>query len=247
MDRPSTPEGRPDADVALARSLGHMRPLPRGAMHEYLVARTAFFDRAVLDALASGLTQVVIVGAGYDGRALRFSRPGVRFFELDHPVTQADKRRRLAALGDLHSPIVFAPADFTTDDVAEALETAGHDASRDSLFLCEGVLLYLEEAVIVRLLGGLRARATAGSVLALNIPVPAEHASALGLRRRVLNLVVRMAGEPPRTALTRDEALELVGRAGWVPRRVADPADLNPRAHPGHALLVEAVPAAAGT
>jgi methyltransferase (TIGR00027 family) len=183
-----------------------------------------------------------MVGAGYDGRALRFRSPGVRFFELDRPVTQADKRARLAALGDIHSRIVFVPVDFTTQNAADALEAAGHDSSQKSLFLCEGVLLYLDEPVIVRLLSELCGRAAAGSVLAVNIPVRVTRSEGLHLRRRVLDVVLWLAGEPPRTQLTRDDALELPRRAGWVPRRVVDPADLNPRARSGHVLLVEATP-----
>jgi len=63
-------------------------------MHEYIRARTAFFDRVVVSAIDRGVAQVVIGGAGYDGRAFRYAKPGVRWFEVDHPATQADKRAR---------------------------------------------------------------------------------------------------------------------------------------------------------
>ena len=43
--------------------------------------------------------KVIIVGAGYDGRAIRYARPGVRWFEVDHPATQRDKLERLERLG----------------------------------------------------------------------------------------------------------------------------------------------------
>lgn len=84
-------------------------------MHEYLRARTAFFDRAVVSALDAGAEQVVIGGAGYDGRALRYARPGVRWYELDHPATQADKLERLARLDLDTRHIRFASADFISD------------------------------------------------------------------------------------------------------------------------------------
>ena len=64
------------------------------------------------------MTQVVTGGAGDDGRALRYARPGTRWFEVDHPATQADKRARLARLGLDASPVAFIPADFTADAVA---------------------------------------------------------------------------------------------------------------------------------
>ena len=74
-----------------------MRPVSAPEMQARLAARTRFFDEQVLAALDRGIRQVVIAGAGYDDRALRFRSPGVRYFELDHPATQADKRRLLAA------------------------------------------------------------------------------------------------------------------------------------------------------
>ena len=57
--------------------------------------RTRFFDRLTIGRLEAGLTQVVIVGAGYDGRPIRFASPGVTWYEVDHPSTQSDKRARL--------------------------------------------------------------------------------------------------------------------------------------------------------
>ncbi len=93
--------GDPAAEVRLSVSLPRPMwwPLFSGAWRRRIAARTPFFDDVTLAAIDAGVTQVVILGAGYDGRALRFAHPNVRFFEVDHPATQEDKRRRLAALG----------------------------------------------------------------------------------------------------------------------------------------------------
>src|SRR5260370_36343064 len=90
--------GDPAADEALAADVaaGHVATANR--MHDYLAARTAFFDRTVVRAVDGGVRQVVIGAAGYDGRAFRYARPGVRWFEVDHPATQRDKLRRLERL-----------------------------------------------------------------------------------------------------------------------------------------------------
>jgi hypothetical protein len=79
----------------------------------------------VLGAIVRGVTQVVILGAGYDGRALRFPTPGVRFFEVDHPATQADKRDRLALLDVVTEGISFIAADFTEPGLDQRLADAG--------------------------------------------------------------------------------------------------------------------------
>src|SRR5580692_2535254 len=107
--------GDPAADQSLTADVaGGEQPNP-GRMHEHLRRRTAFFDRAVVNALGRGVRQVVVGGAGYDGRAFRYAKPGVRWFELDHPATQADKVERVARLNLECGHISFISADFTAD------------------------------------------------------------------------------------------------------------------------------------
>ena len=110
--------------------------------------------------MAAGVTQVVVVGAGYDDRALRFRTPGVRFFEVDHPPTQADKRGRVEQLGAA-GDVSFVPVDLARDDLGSALDQAGHDDTAATLFIAEGLLVYLDVEVIRHLLVVLRRRAAA--------------------------------------------------------------------------------------
>ena len=152
LDRPHTADGDPDAQRRLCRG---MRGDPSDRFRPSLVARTRFFDNVLLDAMGQDIRQIVIVGAGYDDRALRFRSPGIRFFEVDHPLTQADKARRLEAMSADVTNLHFVPADFQQDDVAEALSSSGHDPRSSSLFICEGVLVYLDVVVIRRTLSSL--------------------------------------------------------------------------------------------
>ncbi|HEX4254180.1 MAG TPA: SAM-dependent methyltransferase [Streptosporangiaceae bacterium] len=239
LDRPHSPEGDP---LAQARLCAGMRPTPIDRLRPMLTARTRFFDEAVTAALADGTDQVVICGAGYDDRALRFRTSGVRFYELDQGPTQADKRRRLMALGSDLSGLTLARADFRTHDVAAVLAGHGHDRARPTLFLCEGLLVYLDEPALVRLLSGLASGAAPGSRLAASLAVHAEGlataevVAAANARRR--------AGptEPWRTILPRDEQLALLARAGWRTDQAVDAADLEASAPPGRNLLVLAHP-----
>ena len=178
----------------------------RGPLFHYLSARTIFFDDQVLQALDAGLAQVVVVGAGYDARALRFRTTGVRFFEVDHPDTQRDKRERLEALDADLRGVSFVPIDFATDDVAAALGAAGHETARGSLMLCEGVVVYLDERVISELLLALRRRAAQDSVLAVQFPLRAPRRWHR-LQQRAFDFGMAVAGEQPRTRFARAEAL----------------------------------------
>jgi methyltransferase (TIGR00027 family) len=240
FDRPHTPGGDPAAQRRLCRG---MRPGSAGELGPSLAARTRFFDERVLDAIGAGVRQVVILGAGYDDRALRFPAPGVRFFELDHPATQADKARRLRAMRAGTTGPTLAPADFRHDDLAQILAACGHDASLPTLFLCEGLLVYLDQPTCVRLLAGLRARAGDGSTLAASLSVHGE-----GLDSARVAAVAngrRRAGqaEPWLTILPAPAHLDLLRQAGWSPADSVDAAQLAPEAIPGRSLLVTARPA----
>lgn len=228
MQRPSSPTGDPQAEERLARQLiegapgsseWELRSASSGADHlsNWVVARTEFFDAEVMAAVAAHVPQVVIAGAGYDGRALRFRTPDVRFFEIDHPLTQRDKRERLAAIGAHTEDVTFASADFLVDDVGDALEAAGHVAAAPTLFLCEGVLRYLTEEAILRLLQRLDQRAAPGSVLAVSISTrdPGETPEDRQ-QREAREAKLAAAGEAVLTVPPRATALGWLSAAGWV-------------------------------
>lgn len=203
MDRPVTVRG--DGDIE-RRLVERFPSAHRSPMAELLERRTQWFDSVTLDAIEGGIAQIVIVAAGYDCRALRFRTPGVRFTELDHPATQSDKRRILDDMRADVADVAYAAADFTVDDVGAALAAAGHDDLATTLFLVEGLLVYLPELVIVSLLTALRARASSSSRLAVSI----SRGGSTAFQNRVAAL-----GEHARSGFSEDEARLLLHRCGW--------------------------------
>jgi methyltransferase (TIGR00027 family) len=240
FERPSTPEGNDDAQRLLCRGMSASVRAPW--LRPHLLARTRFFDEATLAAISRGVAQVVILGAGYDDRALRFRAPGVRLFELDHPATQADKRRRLIAGGLLTDGPELIAADFKHEDVGALLERGGHTAGRDTLFICEGLLVYFDGPAIVTLLAALAARASPASILVASLAShsgdldPRVVATAANARRRL------GASEPWVTILPLQAHLGLLHDSGWVECAVVDDTALEPRALPGRSVLVTANP-----
>jgi methyltransferase (TIGR00027 family) len=217
-ERVAAPYGDPAADEALTGDVADGLVPARNRMHEYIRARTAFFDRVVVSAIDRGIAQVVIGGAGYDGRAFRYAKPGVRWFEVDHPATQADKLERVARLGLATPQVRFIPADFAADPVAEPLVAAGLDPARPALFLFEGVAVYLERQENERVLGEFREVAPLGSLLAISVSVGGATSQArAGFQRRVAEV-----GEPARTVLTFGHAADLLSAAGWKTREPSD-------------------------
>lgn len=190
----------------------------------YLALRTAAFDDEVRVAAAAGIAQVVILGAGLDTRAARLARPGVRFFEVDHPATQADKRARLAAVpGYPTDAATYVPCDFEKDDFLERLAAAGHRTDTPSIFVWEGVVYYLTEAAVrgtcTRIAGGCDPRTRLALDLVGKKFVRGEVTREDDHRAR--ELVAEM-GEPLRFGT--DDPLPLLVECGfrWVDQRSFD-------------------------
>jgi methyltransferase (TIGR00027 family) len=214
--------GDPTADEALAADVAAGQEPAPGRMRDYLEARTRFFDRVVVEAIGRGVRQIVIGAAGYDGRALRYAKPGVRWFEVDLPATQHDKRERLARLG-IGEPrqIRFVEADFTSDPIAERIKAAGLDPARPTLFLLEGVAVYLEQAVLETVLQQFRRIARPGSRLAISVSQSATTDEA----RSRFQARVAALGEPARSTLKADETIELLAGTGWQVTTAGDADD----------------------
>ncbi len=178
--------GRGDAaaDEALHRDVADGFAWEPSRMTRYLAARTRFFDAAVTG--WSG-PQVVALGAGYDGRSLRYA--GARWWELDHPATQEDKLTRLARLG-IETSTTFVAADFLTD----TWTLPGHDPSLPTLFLCEGVLAYLPDPA--RLLTWAASVAAPGSSLVAEVAVSGAASDTSTAMRSTVASVGEAMAEP---------------------------------------------------
>lgn len=130
--------------------------VPGMALHQAL--RKLWLERMVSRCLDEGVRQVVVLGGGLDTLAARLARrhPDVRFLETDHPATQAVKRAALERSGYLGPNLSLAAVDFNRVSPAAALRARPEFRSDvPVLFLCEGVLMYLQPAAVDGLLAGL--------------------------------------------------------------------------------------------
>jgi methyltransferase (TIGR00027 family) len=120
-------------------------------VYEYVIARTRYIDAVVHDSLKANYNQIVILGAGFDSRAIRFYRPGsdTVFFELDAQITQTAKKEQLQkrkiAIPD---EVVFIPIDFSRQSLATRLKEHRFKTTEKTLFILEGITMYLEEEAV---------------------------------------------------------------------------------------------------
>ena len=191
--------------VSLSRRLPSLRPLLRIAaapmlpMIAYMQVRTRLIDDVVRSfaaaTSASGGSQIVLLGAGFDARAARLADilDGARVFEVDHPATQALKRARF---GDL--PVTFVPWNFERDAMSTLgarLAALGHDAKRPTLTIWEGVTMYLSEPVIADTVAAVHAWSAPGSQLCFSY-VDRSQIERPKLTTRIVRTAVSVWGEP---------------------------------------------------
>jgi methyltransferase (TIGR00027 family) len=123
---------------------------PKG-IYEYTIARTKYIDAAFREALVEGFEQVLVFGAGFDTRALRFQAEAgaTRIFELDVPITQQAKLGQLTNRGiRIPAHVEFIAIDFDKESLPEKLDAAGFRRGWRSLFVLEGLVMYMQPASV---------------------------------------------------------------------------------------------------
>ncbi|TRW81719.1 class I SAM-dependent methyltransferase [Mycolicibacterium sp. 018/SC-01/001] len=159
--------------LVTAVGVDHFTALARGEIdvvdggRQYMAVRTRFFDKALTDAAAAGVRQIVILAAGLDTRAYRLDWPaGTTVFELDQPQVIEFKTRVLSDAGVTPSAHRVAVGVDLRDDWPQTLRRNGFDPGRPSAWIAEGLLIYLPPDAQDRLLDNIGALSAPGSVLA---------------------------------------------------------------------------------
>ncbi len=191
----------------LASALVRFTPLRYNVLS--LQLRTRAIDDAVRAFVARGGRQIVILGAGFDARATRLGLDDARFFEIDHPATQAAKRARVGA-----SPARFVAWDFerdALDRLPAALAVEGHETNTPTLTIWEGVTMYLSREALDASARAIRAYSAPGSDLVFNYFDEARVRSPRRMGGE--QLVVSLMGEPFRSGFAPDAL------GGWLRER----------------------------
>lgn len=181
------------------------------ALRAFLVARSRYAEDNLARAVADGVSQYVLLGAGLDTFAHRNPYPGLRVFEVDHPASQQWKRELLET-SSLATPrdLTYVPVDFERQSLSEQLVAAGFDMGAPVFFAWLGVVPYLTMAAF-RATVGFIATCPRSSGVTLDYGQPR---SVLPLLERLahdsLASRVQLAGEPFQLFFTPDEiAVEL--------------------------------------
>jgi methyltransferase (TIGR00027 family) len=183
-------------------------------------ARQTIYDHIVEQYLPN-IPQFVILGAGFDTRALRLNGmpkyDSVRSFEIDTPPTLAYKRENLVKAGIDSSGVTFVPADFEKDDWLARLTEAGFNPNQPALYLWEGVVPYLDQEAVNDTLRKIAGTAK-GSIVAFDY-FSSEVTESQALAMRSIRASLNAGGAPLKfgidsTPPLREHVAELVQSCG---------------------------------
>lgn len=188
-------------------------------------------------AVARGVRQYVILGAGLDTFAYRNPHHGLRVVEVDHPATQAWKHRRLAeARVAVPEGVTFVALDFAAEPLSAAPGRAGVRRDAPSFFSRLGVTPYLEPAEVLATLAAIAPFAAGGGGVVFDYGVPpASLAPPQRAAFEALAARVAAAGEPFCAFFEPLTLVAAVQRLGFGEVRDIPPHGLNARFFAGRA------------
>ncbi len=144
-------------------------------IHEFLLARTRYIDKSLEESMKTGLEQLVIPGAGYDSKAYRFDglKHKVKIFEVDYPATQNVKKDKLHEIfQELPEHVTFVPVDFQKENLRSCLSESGYDSRLTTLFIWEGVTMYIDQEAVDKTLSFVSENSGKGSSIIFDYTHP---------------------------------------------------------------------------
>jgi methyltransferase (TIGR00027 family) len=206
------------------------------ALRAHVLLRSRYAEDRLAEAVACGVRQYVILGAGLDTSALRVTArddlarhdlardDALRVFEVDQDAGQAFKRHALAAAGIAEPPnVTWVPADLARDDLTQALRAHGFDDRAPAFVTCLGVLMYLDDGAADAVLR-FAASLPHGSEIVFTYAPPRDD----GAPSRLAEAAAAV-GEPWRWHVTEDALRLRLRELGFHDVTFVSGADLNAR------------------
>ena len=219
----------PEIDPASEESTELLRRLMNVHIAPSPLCRAAYTEQALKTAILTGTEQYVILGAGFDTFAFRETAflSKHKVFEVDHPLTQADKRERIARAGwTIPDNLTFVPVDFTKDSLTERLIAAGFDPTVKTFFSWLGVTYYLSVETIDKTLAALSSLCADGSTLVFDYP---DENFFDATERRVQNTIMmaKAGGEPMQSEFSYSELEKLLEKHSFLIYELLTPDDIQ--------------------
>lgn len=181
-------------------------------------ARVRYFDDFAKASIEDGLEQLVLLGAGYDTRAYRIKGLNeIKVFEVDHPKTQDVKIEKIKKIfGSLPGHVVYVPVDFESEDLGQKLLEKGYIKSQKTLFIMEGLLMYIPPKTVDEMLSFIVKNSGKGSSIIFDYYPQSvvDGTNELEVAKNILNYVIQQ-GEPLLFGIKEGEVEAFLAQRGF--------------------------------
>jgi methyltransferase (TIGR00027 family) len=189
--------------------------------------RKRYLEEVARRSLAKGCSQVVVLGAGYDTLAFRLHAefPNGQFVEVDHPATQRAKRQALESQTGVGANLKFLPVDLARDEWEDRLLAwREYNPSANTVFVAEGLLMYLRSADVDAVLRFIRERSGPVSRFAFTFMEPLADGS-IQFRNsgKMVAVWLSRRGEPFLWGVRREHLASYLEFRGFILRELATP------------------------
>jgi methyltransferase (TIGR00027 family) len=184
-----------------------------------IIARVRYFDDYVRKSIDEGLEQLVVLGAGYDTRAYRIDglKENIKVFEVDHPNTQSFKIQKIKEIfGSTPDHVVYVPTDFETEEFGQKLSDMGYNRSKKTLFVMEGLSMYIPPESVAETLSFIVQNSAKGSSIIFDYyPESVVNGTCkLEIGKNIRNFVIQQ-GEPLQFGIREDEIEDFLTQFGF--------------------------------
>jgi methyltransferase (TIGR00027 family) len=187
----------------------------------HIALRKCWFEEQVLKLINRGCSQVIVLGAGFDTLAYRLHRqfPGVRWWEIDHPATQQVKSQALDQHGQVAQNLILTPVDFEQQTLHDTLEQLpDYNIHAATLFIAEGLLMYLTEAEVKKLLQDIYLNSGPNTYLVGSLLKPDTNGQlVISGSSPLVDLRLQLMGEPYRWGLASTDMSAFFTEYGFKP------------------------------
>ena len=183
-----------------------------------VVARVRYFDDFTEKSIDDGTEQLVILGAGYDTRAYRIERlKNIKVFEVDHPNTQSFKIQKIKeAFGSVHDHVVYVPVDFEKETFGQKLFEEGYTSSKKTLFIMEGLTMYIPPKAVADTLKFIVGNSGKGSAVIFDYYPESvvDGTCNLEIAKNIRNFLIQQ-GEPLQFGIKEDKIEDFLTEFGF--------------------------------
>lgn len=184
-----------------------------------IAARVRYFDDFVEKSIGECIEQLIILGAGYDTRAYRIEGlKNVKVFEVDHPGTQSVKIEKIKEIfGYLPDHVIYVSIDLEKESLNEKLFKHGYDPLKKTLFLMEGLTMYISPETVDEILSFIVENSSRGSAVIFDYASRTVNFDEHSDRKVVKNLINLMekSNESMKFSLMEGTVEEFLSKRGF--------------------------------